>query len=62
MRETASERKGEATPPAITSEKATAFLSPVLMLRIIANFSENGMLAVEAVEEVEGVALWADVR
>ena len=35
MRETASERKGEATAPAIASERATAFLALVLMARII---------------------------
>ena len=37
MRETASERKGEATAPAIASERATAFLALVLMPRIIPN-------------------------
>lgn len=35
LRETASERKGEATAPAIASERATAFLALVLMARII---------------------------
>ena len=35
MRETASERMGEATAPAIASERATAFLALVLMARII---------------------------
>ena len=35
LRETASERMGEATAPAIASERATAFLALVLMARII---------------------------
>ena len=35
LRETASERMGEATAPAIASERATAFLALVLMPRII---------------------------
>ena len=35
MRETASERMGEATAPAIASERATAFLALVLMPLII---------------------------
>ena len=35
LRETASERKGEATAPAIASERATALLALVLMVRIV---------------------------
>ena len=35
LRETASERNGEATAPAMASERATAFLALVLMARII---------------------------
>ena len=35
MRETSSERKGEATAPAMASERATALLALVLMARII---------------------------
>ena len=50
MRETASERKGEATAPAIASERATAFLALVLMARIISKIFRAGKWLRESME------------